>query len=196
MNTALAHHRAILRYAVISFASFIGSSTLCILIRPDLFDHPDYGLSFFGSIAKTVVPYALGLLTTSWCLWRIAHELTPFKDTKPLRLALRFAAICLVGIVLTPMALAPAVFQTHLVISGLLALSQMVAVAWILCRTKAKLPDYLLGIAFYVSGVATILSGTWPGILGVYAIGEIGIFISELAIISRAALRLSQTQEH
>jgi len=141
-----AHHRAVRRYLIISLVSFIGSCAICISIRPDLFDHPDYGISFFGSIAKTLIPYVLGLLITAWCLRGIARELRPFPSTKPLRGALLLSALLLVCIVLTPMALSPAVFWSHIAISAILGLTQIAMVVWILLRSDPGPIDYLLAL--------------------------------------------------
>ncbi len=168
----------------------MASCVVCILIRPDLFDHPDYGISFFGSIRNTLVPYTLGLLTVVYCLWRIAQVLVAYPRGRVVRIGYLFGAACLLGITLTPMALHPVVWWTHIAISLVLLISQIAVVVWILRQKGLSWIDYLAGAAFFISGIAMVLSGTWPGILGVYALGELAVFNSNIVLLGRAALRV------
>lgn len=181
-------HQRIRRYLILAFTVFMGSSLICMLIRPDLFDHPDYGISFFGSIRATLVPYTLGLLTVVYCLWAIARELRPYPYARLLRLGYLAGAACLLGIVLTPMALHPVVWWTHIGISFVLLVSQIVVSVWLLLHKEATWVDYLIGFFFFTGGIATVLSGTWPGILGVYTLGELVVFTTSILLLGRAAL--------
>lgn len=180
------------RYLIIAFVTFLGAAGICMLIRPDLFDHPDYGLSFFGSIRATLVPYTIGLLTVVYCLWSIAKLLKPYKQARPLRLGFLFGAGCLLGITLTPMALHPIVWWTHIAISIVLMFSQIAVTVWVLCRKESTWIEYIIGALFFAGGIATVLSGTWPGILGVYTLGELVVFTTSILLLGRAALHIAK----
>lgn len=182
-------YRRVRMYLITAFTAFFAMSIICILIRPDLFDHPDYGLSFFGSIRNTLVPYIAGLLTIVYCLWAIARELRPFKQADVLRRIYIVGAATMLGIVLTPMALHPVVWWTHIAIGFVLLFNLLFATAWILLRKGTPLLDYLIGAALLASGTVTVLSGTWPGVLGVCALGEMGVFATGVLLLGRAALR-------
>ena len=188
-------YRRVRLYLITAWVTFMGSAVICMLIRPDLFDHPDYGLSFFGSIRATLVPYVIGLLTVAVCLWLIAKERTGYKKARLLRIGYLFGAGCLAGIILTPMALHPVVWWTHIGVSLVLLVSQNVVTVWVLRQKDANWIDYLTGAVFFMSGIAMVLSGTWPGILGVYAIGELFVFSSSIVLLGRAALRVVSHQQ-
>lgn len=183
-------YKRVRTYLIVAFVVFMTSSFICMLIRPDLFEHPDYGLSFFGSIKKTIVPYMLGLLTVVYCLWSISKEIKHAKHARPLHLGFVVGAGCLLGITLTPMALHPIVWWTHIAISVVLEISMISVVVWILLQKEATWIDYIIGALFFVAGVATFLSGTWPGILGVAALGELVVFATSILLLGRAALHV------
>jgi len=185
-----AAYRRVRAYLITACLVFMGSSIVCMLIRPDLFDHPDYGISFFGSIRATLVPYTLGLLTVVYCLWATAGELKAYQHARGLRTGYLFGAACLLGITLTPMALNTFVWWTHIAISFILLVSQVAVTVWVLRQKHTTWIDYLIGAVFFGSGIATVLSGTWPGILGVYAIGELIVFNSSILLLGRAALHI------
>jgi hypothetical protein len=184
-----AQYRRVRTYLFTAFVVFMAAVLICILIRPDLFDHPDYGISFFGSIRATLIPYTIGILTVVYCMWSIAKELAPYSAARPLRLGYLFGAGCLLGIVLTPMALHPVVWWTHIAISLALLISQLAVCTWILLQKDANWIDYLIGLVFLASGIATFLSGTWPGVLTVYAVSELIVFAANISLLGRAALR-------
>src|SRR4051812_12238671 len=87
-------YRRALTYMTTAYIVFMTSTIICILIRPDLFDHPDYGISFFGSIRATLLPYTVGLLTVAYCLWRVAQQLEQYKKARGLRIGYRIGAAC------------------------------------------------------------------------------------------------------
>lgn len=190
MSGMSASHQRIRTHLAIACVAFMGSSIICILIRPDLFDHPDYGISFFGSIRATLLPYSLGLLTTAYCLWAIAKELRPYPAARHLYIGYLLGAVCILGITLTPMALHPVIWWTHIAISFVLLVSQITVITWTLQQKTASWIDYLLGSLFFASGAATVLSGTWPGVLTVYAIGELVVFMSSILLLGRVALHV------
>jgi hypothetical protein len=181
-------------YLIVAAGAFLGSVALCIAIRPDLFDYPHYGLSFFGGLRATIVPHMAGLITLAYCMWAISKELRQTDTPRPLQRGFLAGGLCILGLALTPMAWHPVLWWTHMVIGLVLVITQISATAWILSRRDASGIDYGLGAVFLGSGIALILSGTWPGILGICALSQVLVFCSSLLLMGRAALRAVAAQ--
>jgi hypothetical protein len=65
--------------------SFLSMAIVCILLYPEIFRHYEYGVSYFGSVSKTFVPYYLGFAATIIFTLLIARQLQ--SASKPLSTA-------------------------------------------------------------------------------------------------------------
>jgi hypothetical protein len=74
---------------------------VCIVIRPQSL-RVDYGLSYLGVFTDTIVPYAIALLGTAFCVWRASELVTDFDHGLIIGRSMKIMACQLIGLLLTP----------------------------------------------------------------------------------------------
>jgi hypothetical protein len=74
---------------------------VCILIRPQSL-RVDYGLSYLGVFANTIVPYAVALLGAAYCMWRASELVTDVGHSLIIGRSMKIMAFQLIGLLLTP----------------------------------------------------------------------------------------------
>lgn len=195
MQTAYATIR---RGLVGSYVSFLTTIGLCTLLYPHIFDHYNYGISYFGAVTTTMIPYYLGLAVTIACLVIIAKQLRQFgQAVKPLQLAFWGAAIILFGVAVTSFSTSRGVFIAHAVLDVALVLNQLVITVWILAQKHSTTLDYILAVVL----VGTVVISALPiihhlPVIRSFPLREVIVFVCALALMGRAALRVAKTPSH
>jgi len=123
---------------------------LCVVSRPESLGHND-GLSYFGAVWWTVIPYTIAFLTYATCCLIASKKIIPNSaSSKAIRVLLMFMFVALVGLTVTP----------HTVISGLhkvfgssLFAAQLLLSLYLLYKNGMNYLIFILIIVMFVSGI-------------------------------------------
>lgn len=169
--------------------SFLGMATICVLLYPQVFQHPDYGVSYFGSVHATFIPFYLGFALTITFIVLLAKRLTTLS--KPLSLAFWSFAVCMTGVAATSYSLNHTVYATHWGFAIALALCILTATIWLMARGRLKGLDYavvsLIIGAIVISALPVV--NDIP-IVEFYIPRELLVFVCSLWLLGRSALKL------
>jgi len=164
------------------------------LLRPDIFEHPDYAISYFGSPGPAAPAYYIGFAIIISCLVVIITQLP--KTFKMLRFGFLSAAVCLTGIVLTSYPQGQDFLWTHGIFSVALVVSQSIAVVWIIRRQDASAVDYVLAFAFWCAVILGLISSRWIALIpGLSVFPEILLFSADILLLGRTTLRLLSAEQ-
>jgi hypothetical protein len=115
-------------YSLGAIISFLGTVGICILIHPNIFHYYGYGVSEFGAIHDTLVPFFLGFAATILFLALIALRLR--STAKALSLIFLLAASCLAGIAITSYPFNGFTYDLHWCFVILLTLVIVTGIIW------------------------------------------------------------------
>jgi|GEM_PF-939718 len=197
MSASLVHVR--LRcYTIGACVSFLGMAGICSLLYPRVFDHYVYGISTFGSVAKTAALYTVGFIGTILCMALIARELQKHEDTMTLRIGLWLGAIFMTGILITSVGAYSqwhSTYLVHVTFASLLALSQTIISVWAIRQKGVSFVDYALAFSFIAIVAVSLLPlvRDIPGFRS-YPLREALAFACAMGLIGRAAFRATQDQ--
>lgn len=96
----------------LALAVIVGTVTGCAVIRFEDGTVVD-GISWFGVQRETVLPYAAGMLATAGLQAHAARRLPTVPSLDPVRRFLRASAVLMLGILVTPYAVAPWLEVVH-----------------------------------------------------------------------------------
>lgn len=191
MHTKLTDKQSIRLAIGAATTSFLVLMTaLCMLLRPEMFDHPHWGLSFFGSQRITLLPYYGGFLVVigslAWItriLWNVQGKWRPF------RYIFCVATINTTLVALTSSMQGNLLYWSHIYLAFALMLVVLVADIWTLCMPGRSWRDYG-SFAIVLAGITlVVLSSDWLNILGIYYWGEVVLFVGAFMSLGSAALR-------
>lgn len=152
MNTKAVRN---LLYAQVSFFSCL---MIAVLMTSRAFTH-NYGLSFYGSNYPTVVPFALGLMLCNIFLLRatgyLPVHIPPFNKLRPL---LRFIALLLLGIMLTPDSAGPIFYDIHIIVTPILFGTEMLIMLWLTAKWNGNPFTWSLLAIQFLAGAVALLS--------------------------------------
>ncbi|MFA5004426.1 MAG: hypothetical protein WC498_04090 [Candidatus Saccharimonadales bacterium] len=160
---------------------------LCAIIRPEGLT-TNNGISYYGIFHQTVVPYMLGLLGAAYFCSRAADKLP-----SPLNTALRISALLIVGIVVTPYAVASWVDYLHTAFGSALFSLQLVLSGWVVW--KLKLPWWGI-VLFAIEFGAGVLSASYLNPTSGFLIQSQAIFqfaFGTLLVLGLQKLTLDKT---
>jgi hypothetical protein len=150
----------------------------------------DDGLSWFGTLGRTEVPYAAGLLVSSALLGAVARR-TPLVSTAgPTRAITASTAVLLVGLAATPYTVGPGLELVHRVIGSALFAGQLLYSIWIVRTRRAPLDAALVGVQL-VAGILCFLYFA-IGLMSVMLAGQLVFQAAVLAILYREERRLEE----
>ena len=148
----------------------------------------DDGLSWFGTLGSTVVPYAAGLVVTSALLWLAAQRVPVVPGAGPTRAVMLWSAVLLVGLAVTPYTVGPRLELVHRLIGSALFAGQLLYSVWVVRTRRAALDAVLVGVQL-VSGIACFLYFV-IGLMGVMLVGQLVFQAAVLAVLYRELRRL------
>lgn len=132
-----------LKYSQISLFS---SLAVCFLLVPKVI-YDNRGVSYFGNHHLTIVPYAIGLILTSYFMFKASVAL-PTKNKRVVLLSkvLKVMAVLLIGVLLTPYKISDTMYHIHVGVGSLLFSIQFFLIIWLVVNTPtSKSNRFLLG---------------------------------------------------
>jgi hypothetical protein len=148
----------------------------------------DDGLSWFGTLGRTVAPYAIGLLATSALLWAVLRRIPTVPAAAPTRAVLAWTAALLVGLAVTPYTVGPWLETVHRIVGSLLFVGQLAYSIWV-ARERRRPLDAVLVAVELVAGVVCFLYFV-IGLMGVMLIGQVVFQAAAFTVIYRELRRL------
>ena len=127
--------------------------TICVMLKPDGLSVND-GISYFGIYRETLLPYLFGLLGAAYFSVRATTQL-PAEMTL-LRRAFKVYALLIVGIVITPYAVAKWVDYLHIAFGSALFSLQLLLSCWLVWRLHYAWWSIVLVLVELVSGIAAL----------------------------------------
>ena len=123
---------------------------LCIVSRPESLGHND-GLSYFGAVWWTVVPYTIAFSTYALFCWLASNKVpSTNRSSKLMHWLLRLMAVLLFGLIITPHTV---INSIHKVFGSTLFASQILLSVYLYYKNPKKLYILLLIAVMFVSGL-------------------------------------------
>jgi len=191
MLSKLTDRQKILVAIGVETASFLVLMTaLCMILRPQMFDHPHWGLSFFGSQRSTLLPYYGGFLIVIGCLAWTTRILWHVQGTwRPLKYIFLVATINAICVALTSPMQGDFLYYSHIYLAFALMLVVLASDIWSLTKPGRNWQDYTTFAVVLLGIVVVILSSNSLNILGIYYWGEVILFVGAFMSLGRVALR-------
>jgi hypothetical protein len=188
-------------YAIVAallFGIFLGFMTMTIggmVVAPQLFDHPDYGLSYFGAPGIAPVPYFTGIGVVVVCSGLLAYVLrTANGRLATLGRIFGLSALFTMAIAATSYPQGHFWYWTHIWICIVLAVIYLGAIVWIWWQRLGDIVAAWWTATFIGGAVILELSNSATRVLGLYAFGEVVMFVAILMLLGRATLKLVPTE--
>jgi len=166
---------------------FLGMVAVCIALHPSIFRYYGYGISEFGAVHATVIPFFVGFAATVYFLTRIGLSLR--KASRFLGTAFLVLAACLSGIAITSYPVNRFIYDLHWWFAGALVLTILVTMIWQLRSGESKILDYVLAMLFLF---VTVMSGlphiTSTPIFGDFLLREMVAFAAAFWFIVRVVV--------
>lgn len=122
----------------------------CIIARPESLGHND-GLSYFGAVWWTVIPYSIAFAQYAVFCWLASNKIKPTKlSSKIIRWFLRLMAVLLIGLIITPHTI---INPLHKAFGSTLFASQLLLSMYLFYQNKKQFYIFLLIIIMLASGL-------------------------------------------
>lgn len=139
--------RAILLFGFL-FATIL--FIMCVIARPESLGHND-GLSYFGAIWWTVVPYTLAFLTYALSCFVASRKITNKSGSaKTIKLFLVLMSLMLVGLIITPHTV---INSIHKVFGSTLFASQLLLSLYLLYKNGMNYFVFIMILIMFTSGI-------------------------------------------
>ncbi|HTE22102.1 MAG TPA: hypothetical protein VK674_03600 [Candidatus Limnocylindria bacterium] len=170
--------------------SFVGTAAICILLYPEVFQHYEYGVSYFGSVSSTYIPYYFGFGITIILTALIGWRLRLIK--KSLSMFFYAFAACMTGVAVTSYSLNHTVYATHWGFAIALTICILATIWWLIKQGGLARFDYILIVLIVTTVIISALPivHSIPGVR-VYIPRELIVFVCSLWLLGRAALKAS-----
>lgn len=167
---------------------FLGMVGICVLVHPDVFRYYGYGVSEFGTIHDTLIPFFVGFAGTAFFLTLIALSLRPANKFLSTIFLLVAATLC--GIAITSYPFNRFTYQLHWCFVILLTLVISTEMARQLRIAAMATTDYVLVVIFFATTIVSILPIVRDiPIFRDFILRELLAFVSSFWFLGRAALR-------
>ena len=123
---------------------------VCVIARPESLGHND-GLSYFGAVWWTLVPYTIAFLTYAICCFVSFKKIKPTSaSAKAIKILLLIMTIALVGLTVTPHTI---IGGLHKIFGSSLFASQLVLALYLLYKNGMNYFIFVLILIMFVSGI-------------------------------------------
>lgn len=167
--------------------SFLAMAAICMMIYPEVFRHYDYGISYFGSVPSTLIPYYVGFTLTVTFVVLVAKRL--WRIDRPLSGAFWAIAIFMVCVAASSYTLSGFMYALHWVFAALLVACILVTIFWLVWRSGLSWLDYALAslvvCTVVISGLQVVHN---IPIARAYIPRELLVFVCSLWLFGRTAL--------
>lgn len=181
-------------YLSVASLSFIGMMALCILLYPQIFKHADYGLSAFGVVTVTRIPFIIGFTLTSVAMVLIGRLLSPCSQQ--LAKAFWSFGVLLFCIAISSLPSGSVAYYTHWFLVLCLTLCIVATMVSVIRLGGLSLLDHvllcILSMALVASAVPFIYHLPY---IKLFLPRELLVFICSLWLFGRAALRQVKVEE-
>jgi hypothetical protein len=157
-----------IKYLVASQLAMFVFALICFAVDPDAFRN-NAPLSYYGTMAKTIFPYATGILLTAFLLFRGAQHLHG-KKVRAVRFSVQWLAILLVAALATPYTV---FFWAHSAVTNLMMFLVIGASGYILIKIDHRLINIALALAMVCMFTLITLSADWWDIVHVAGPAEL-----------------------
>ena len=170
--------RVAIRYLIASQLAMFVFAVICFGIDPEAFRN-NAPLSYYGTMAKTILPYATGILLTAFLLFRGAQHLHGEK-VRAVRFSVQWLAILLVAALATPYTV---LFWAHSAVTNLMMVLVIGATVYILIKIDHRPLNILLAIAMVCMFALITLSADWWDIVHVAGPAELAASLLFIGIL-------------
>ena len=161
---------------------------VCLVLYPhDLLTHS--GISNFGNLKITLLPYSIGLVTTSYFLLRASRALSELSSlaARSFRVGLEGIAIALLGIVATPSGSSISYVQDfHALFGFVIFVAQAILSLHYLIKARGDILDWSLLLLQLIAIGLVVLSFYAVGILSVMLPAQLLAIIAFGTLLIRA----------
>jgi hypothetical protein len=160
---------------------------ICVIARPESLGHND-GLSYFGALWWTVVPYTLAFLTYSICCFIAARKINAKSNSsKVIKIFLIAMSLLLIGLIITPHTV---INSIHKVFGSTLFASQLLLSLYLLYKNGMNYFIFILILIMFTSGIfsaayLTSASGFMIQAQIIYQIAFIAVLYYYLGLIKK-----------
>jgi hypothetical protein len=184
------------RYVQYALHSFALTVIVLVILNPNsLFSHR--GFSYYGNYRATLLPYLLGLGICAFWLNLAARSLPSKPHASHLiRIGLRYSAILLVGIILTPSYANGYIRNAHLILGSVLFVGQFIVSVLLLRAMELGRSGRNLVAAQAATIITSFLSFKSVGVLNLMMPSQslkVGLFV---ALMTLALRRLKLSKVH
>jgi len=123
---------------------------ICVIARPESLGHND-GLSYFGAVWWTVIPYTLAFLTYSVCCFIASRKInTKSNSSKVIKIFLVAMSLLLIGLIITPHTV---INSIHKVFGSALFASQLLLSLYLLYKNGMNYFIFVMIMIMFTSGI-------------------------------------------
>lgn len=160
---------------------------LCYILKPH---HTRYNssLSYYGNFRLTIVPYAIGIVLTSYYLFKASAAIAGIKNLAYVRRGMQVFSAVLLLILLTPFSAGLFFFYGHIGASAILALTNLFLVFYCTLYIAKDWQSSLLTLVNVFGVVGCVLSLAEIHILHYEAVFELVTFVSLGFILARTLI--------
>lgn len=169
---------------------------LCVRLAAPVGEIQTNGLSVYGTRARTVVPYAVGMLAISAACIAAGRYAERAGAGDGLALVLRAMGGLVIGILATPYSWGTLFNWTHMIFGGVLFFGQLALSGWLAIQLRSRLLWALFAIQL---GGDLIAFASLPEIVDALLFGEVVsqlAFMPLLAVALRTLAQYHSTQTH
>ncbi len=137
-------HKA-LKYLLLSQTCFLFFVLICFVLKADEF-FKNAALSYYGTNSRTIIPYAAGILSAAYFLFKSSSYLGDIakKEIKIIKVTSQILAILLIGDLLTPYSINWVFFILHMIQGAALFLTVLLVSIYIVLFIDTKLKNILI----------------------------------------------------
>jgi hypothetical protein len=129
---------------------FVVAMMACLILRPEGLTI-DFGISYYGTMVSTAIPYSIGLLSCAVLLWSTSgHEGLEFPPAY--RWSLRVFAVLLIGVMLTPYNVGWWFDKVHTTVGSIAFVIAILQVGWLAISSNFDRRFSLDWIVMFLAG--------------------------------------------
>ncbi len=163
-------HKAV-RYLLYSQASFLFFICFCIALEPNSFLH-NAPASYYGTLARTILPYAAGMLSAVYFLFKAWQGLDDRPKLRVIKASIGIIALLMLGLLVIPYSVNALFFDIHRILAIALLVIVLVVSIYIVGFVDRR-PRNLLIISFELIATALLVLSQASHVIALAGLGEL-----------------------